>query len=329
VIPFIIIIIVINLSSPYFSNSAEDLSKLVIVGDELEDKGALKKSIAMKATRENATFFTQCRYLVLREVRNLRRDVKGLVARFGTVIFLNLLFGFIFLNAGKQNRADPVLIQNAFGALTMVTISSMFGSASPALLTFPAERPIFLREYATGTYSLGSYLVSKMVIESPLLFLQTIVMSLCNYFLIGFEGNYMLMVLCWWGLALATNSIALLVGSAITDVQQAAEFLPAIFVPQLLFAGFFIATQNIPVWLRWAEWITTLKYTLNLLLLIEFTGHSCNDSPQASTNCESILTRNNISSSDIGLYIGIIAAIFVGLRIVGALLLKQRASTVF
>merc|ERR1712188_257813 len=74
------------------SNSAEDLSKLVIVGDELEDKGALKKSIAMKATRENATFFTQCRYLVLREVRNLRRDVKGLVARFGTVIFLNLLW---------------------------------------------------------------------------------------------------------------------------------------------------------------------------------------------------------------------------------------------
>merc|ERR1712072_499934 len=72
-----------------------------------------------------------------------------------------------------------------------------------------------------------------------------------------------------------------------------------------------------------------LKYTLNLLLLIEFTGHSCNDSPQASTNCESILTRNNISSSDIGLYIGIIAAIFVGLRIVGALLLKQRASTYF
>ena len=39
-----------------------------------------------------------------------------------------------------------------FGAVTMVAIGGMFGSAQPLLLRFPLDRGIFLREYATSTY---------------------------------------------------------------------------------------------------------------------------------------------------------------------------------
>ena len=35
---------------------------------------------------------------------------------------------------------------------------------------------------------------------------------------------------------------------------------------QMLFAGFFIRTSQIPVFLRWAQYVCVLKYSINLLL---------------------------------------------------------------
>ena len=37
-----------------------------------------------------------------------------------------------------------------------------------------------------------------------------------------------------------------------------------------LFAGFFIPITSIPVWLRWAQYLCSLKYSLNLLVVVEF-----------------------------------------------------------
>ena len=73
------------------------------------------------------------------QLRNVKRDKVALISRFGGTIFLNLLFGLIFLNAARGNNAIEVKFNNNFGALVMVTISCMFGSATPALLAFPLE----------------------------------------------------------------------------------------------------------------------------------------------------------------------------------------------
>lgn len=52
------------------------------------------------------------------------------------------------------------------------------------------------------------------------------------------------------------------------------QLSPAIFVPQLLFAGFFIRIQDIPVFLRWAQYLCSLKFAINLALIVEF-GEPC------------------------------------------------------
>lgn len=96
-------------------------------------------------------FMKQLSWLIQREYQNLTRNKAGLGARFGVTIFLNLLFGFIFMNAGSRDNANPVSYNTHFGALTMASISSMFGSAQPTMLEFPFERPMFMREYVTGT----------------------------------------------------------------------------------------------------------------------------------------------------------------------------------
>jgi hypothetical protein len=90
------------------------------------------------------------------------------------------------------------------------------------------------------------------------------------YWLCDFQGSFILIVLASWGISLAASSIALVVGCVVANAATAAEMAPAIFVPQILFAGFFVRTEQIPVWLRWSQWLCGIKYTLNLILIVEF-----------------------------------------------------------
>ena len=66
----------------------------------------------------------------------------------------------------QVNRDDYDMFSH-FGGFTMVAISGMFGAAQPLLLRFPLDRGIFLREYATGSYSAAAYFLSKMMVEMP------------------------------------------------------------------------------------------------------------------------------------------------------------------
>ena len=68
-----------------------------------------------------------------------------------------------------------------------------------------------------------------------------------------FRGSYILLVLSAWMLGIVATSVAICLGCLVKDVKQATELTPLIFVPQMLFAGFFTRTKQIPVWLRWAQ----------------------------------------------------------------------------
>jgi ABC-type multidrug transport system permease subunit len=152
----------------------------------------------------------------------------------------------------------------------MVVVSCMMASAQSILLKFPSERPLFLREYSTGTYAATSYFLSKLVTELPLTFIFTLLQTILVYFMIGMQGSFILIVLACFGLGAASSSMAVLLGCLVSDIKEATEMSNLLFVPQLLFAGFFIRTELIPVFLRWAQYLCGLKYALNLVLLTEF-----------------------------------------------------------
>ena len=250
-----------------------------------------------------------------------------MIGRFGITIFLNLLFGIIFWGVGSTDQGDVTNFQNHFGAITMVTISSMFGSAQPVMLMFPFERPMFMREYSTGTYSATSYFIIKTCIDLPLTLATCIVQYLLCYFMLDLQGSFFYMVLAAWGLGIGAASSGMMIGCAVTDVKTVSEFAPVLFVPQLLFAGFFIATERIPLILRWAQWLCGIKYAINLILLTEFDSDldSCNSSSQAAINCKRALTTNSVDADDAWIYILALALIFAIFRILAVLILVQKS----
>lgn len=304
--------------SGVFMAQKDVVEKGVDSGEEFDSQGSVVPAA-------QASFGRQLSWLCYRQWLDIQRDIAALIGRFGITIFLNVLFGIIFFNAGSKDDSDPNNFNSHFGALTMMTISAMFGTAQPILLSFPFERPTFLREYSTGSYGIYAYILCKTVMELPLAFAQTILAYIICYFMMGLNGNFILMVLISWGLGINASSMALLVGCLVTDVKQTTELAPLLYVPQLLFAGFFIKTSQIPLVLRWAQYLCALKYAMNLLLLVEFSLSNKNCKGDAKPFCESVISTNDVSKENFWVYILILGALFFGFRILGGLFLVQRA----
>jgi hypothetical protein len=147
------------------------------IGDAFESsegKDALGITITRRPVKGDAANYddkppgmaTQLTLLFKRESNNLIRDTTALGARFGITIFLGVLIGTIFLDVGNSDSAESVNIQSHFGALIIVLLTAMFGTAQPALLAFPDERPVFLREYSTNHYSVVSYFLARLSNEA-------------------------------------------------------------------------------------------------------------------------------------------------------------------
>eukprot|EP01039_Chlorochromonas_danica_P003087 gene3087-3375_t len=288
----------------------------------------LNMDVEFKAER---SLSRQIMALTIREAVGTVRNVGALAARFGMTVFLYLLFGLIFLGVGGKDYSDDSNMTNHFGGITQLLLISMFGSAQPVMLSFPFERPTFMREYATGTYGAPAYFISKLVIEAPLNFVQQIVAYLLGYFMLDLQGSFIYIVLAAWALGMCSCSVAVMCGCLVSDVKQVTELAPLLFVPQMLFVGFFISTSKIPVFLRWAQYLCSLKYSMNLVLITEFDLDSdkCSASEEARNNCRDLLVNNDVETGRYYVYILILFALFAGFRLAGAFFLVQRAKRLY
>ena len=264
-------------------------------------------------------FLTELRILTARELRSSLRERSSLIFRFGLSSFLALLFGLIFLGVGKTDKSGYDVQPNA-GAITMVSIISMFGCAQPTLLTFPAERPVFLREYASNMYGIAPYFLSKTIVELAFLAAQVTLMVLVAYWLMALSGNFGIFMASFSLLGAASSSVALLLSCAVGNAKLAIELLPLCFVPQILFAGFFVKLSMIPVWLRWIQYICALKWSTNISWSNEFQG---------TPNEYAVLTRNDIDPNRNWLDYVILVVLTISFRICALLVLKGKAGTVY
>jgi len=124
------------------------------------------------------------------------------------------------------------------------------GCRSVVATEFPFQRPVFLREYSSSTYTAVAYFLARFPLELLLALGQVLITLILAYFLIDLRGNFAFYLLAYWMLNVAAASVATILGCALSDVKSVTEYIPPLFVPQLLFSGFFIRIDDIPVWLR-------------------------------------------------------------------------------
>lgn len=155
---------------------------------------------------------------------------------------------------------------------------------------------------------------------------QCLVQYALVYNMVGFRGPFHLMVLAAWALGVASSSIAVALGCAIPNAKNVTEMAPLLFVPQMLFAGFFVKMSQIPVFLQWAQYLCSLKYAMNLILMLEFASDLPSCSGNAAFNCERILDSNQIEPSLWWLYALLMLLLFLCFRVSGAVVLVMRSN---
>eukprot|EP00756_Hemistasia_phaeocysticola_P040254 Hpha_TRINITY_DN16853_c3_g2::TRINITY_DN16853_c3_g2_i4::g.150500::m.150500 len=269
-----------------------------------------------------AGFLHALQMLLQRDVRHRIRERTSLIARFGSTFVLYLLGGLIYFEAGKKWGADgdpkeiSAAVQNHFGALFFFTVETMVLNAQPPLVAFLPERPVFMREYACGTYGVFPYVLSKLIIEIPLLLIALSIGLGLQFALVGLQGDFFVLFLWLFLFAMAASEMAI-------------NLLPLMLVPQILFSGFVASTTSMPVWIRWVQWICPMKYAMNLILLEEFDPTNVPASRVAYTSA--VLERTEVSGT-IGnrlVYAVVLLGLGVALRLATVEVLRQRARKAF
>ncbi len=266
--------------SPAISPSpAEDAAFSCVSGSAAVDGDAVKASSAHERERRRQTdekddrpvrrwrsFATELRVLTRRAFRVLARDPSLAVAHLFVGIGTATLLGCLYLDspknlAGFQNRAGAMFFTLVFFGLASVSASDRLAAETAA-----RRREIRSGYHGCLAYVLANLLADVVVLRAP----PAAAYAAILYHMMGlkrdagaffvFLGILELFVACAAGLS-AFVSLAYVGSPAVANLVATFSLLLS-----AMFGGFLIAIDSIPVWLRWAQWISVYRYAWGAML---------------------------------------------------------------
>lgn len=184
---------------------------------------------------------------------------------------------YVPLDSGYTGTKYSQIFQNLQGALFFMTMNITMNAIQNVILIFPDERPVFLREVNNNMYKVGPYFWAKISSELPFSIAMPSVFGCIVYFTVGLNptaGNFFVFLLTLILIYNASSGYSLIISAIFSNKQVAVTLTPVLIVPFMLFAGFFVASSSIPVWLREFEYVSIYKYGYQALMRNEFDNNS-------------------------------------------------------
>jgi len=257
-------------------------------------------------------YATQVCMLLKREYVSVRRSPAPTVTRLCLTTFISVLIGGVFFGVGRESPSDSFNLQSQVGGLIVLLIAVMFCAVENAVLPFPKERRVFLRE-SEHHYSALAYSTSRFLTESVKTGLESSIMTTLIYYLVGYEGSYSMFLAITFALAMASSAMGSFLGGVSSGSEKRAQQLVAVvFLPQLIFSGYFVTPELIPSFLRWCQWLCAFTYSSRLLIVEEF--YECSKDANEAERCDNLLGKFDAHPDESALYWGVIAAFFVIFR---------------
>ncbi|KAJ0962755.1 hypothetical protein J5N97_027877 [Dioscorea zingiberensis] len=253
-----------------FSKSAPDIQCVSAVG---EWKGsALSKNYARKTiVKRKGGWWRQFWLLLKRAWMQASRDGPTNKVRARMSVASAIIFGSVFWRMGKTQTS----IQDRMGLLQVAAINTAMAALTKTVGVFPKERAIVDRERAKGSYSLGPYLLSKLVAEIPIgaafpLLFGTILypMARLNPSLSRF-GKFCGIVTVE---SFAASAMGLTVGAMVPTTEAAMALGPSLMTVFIVFGGSYVNVENTPVIFRWIPRVSLIRWAFQGLCLNEFRG---------------------------------------------------------
>jgi ABC-type multidrug transport system permease subunit len=157
-----------------------------------------------------------------------------------------------------------------FGCLTFLTMNTLVTTA----IQFPLERAFIFREYGNGTYKLLAWYSSNMLGSLLMQLVYSTLYVSVLYWMVGFRSSFQ-HFLIFLSVACTMGSIGVILGTALGIILPAVHMVtavvPPIIMPQLLFSGFMVRPENIPIYFKPLYYISFLQYSFQIILVDQFT----------------------------------------------------------
>jgi len=87
-------------------------------------------------------------------------------------------------------------------------------------------------------------------------------------------------------LTFTATGLGLVTGCIFTKIEVALTVVPLIFMPMMLFSGFFVNSSSILVFLKWIEYISPFRYSLEAFIYNEYENTQFTPNPITSLGFE-------------------------------------------
>ncbi|KAJ6433604.1 hypothetical protein OIU84_017323 [Salix udensis] len=211
-----------------------------------------------------AAWFNQFSILLQRSLKERKHE------SFNTLRVFQVIMAAVF--AGLMWwRSDFRDVQDRLGLLFFMSIFWGVFPSSNSVFVFPQERAIFLKERASGMYSLSSYFTSRIVGDLPMeLILPTIFLSV-TYWMAGLKpelGAFLSSLLVLLGYVLVSQGLGLALGAAMMDAKKASTIVTITMLAFVLTGGFYV--HKLPPCIAWIKYISTTFYSYRLLINVQY-----------------------------------------------------------
>ncbi|OVA09974.1 ABC transporter-like [Macleaya cordata] len=217
-------------------------------------------------------FWIEIFVLAKRSTMNSSRMPELFGVRFGAILFTSLMLATVYW----QLDNTPKGVQERLGFLAFLTAATFFTNVD-ALPIFLQERYIFMRETSHNAYRRCSYVLSHTIVALPSLIILSATFAIITFWAVGLAGGvhgflfFFITILA--GFWVGSSFITLLSG-VVPNVMLGNAIVMASFGYFLLFSGFFINRDRIPMYWIWFHYISLLKYPFESVLQNEFDNPS-------------------------------------------------------
>lgn len=203
--------------------------------------------------------------LMRRNFINIRRTPELFLSRLMVLTFMGFMMATMFHN--PKDSLQGITNRLSF---FIFTVCLFFFSSNDAVPAFIQERFIFIRETSHNAYRASSYTIASLITHMPFLALQALSYAAIVWFALELRGPFLYFFLVLFISLLSTNSFVVFVSSVVPNYILGYAAVIAFTALFFLFCGYFLSSEDIPIYWRWMNKISTMTYPYEGLLMNEY-----------------------------------------------------------
>ncbi|KAM9966984.1 hypothetical protein ACTFIR_007219 [Dictyostelium discoideum] len=206
--------------------------------------------------------------LLGRTWKDFLRNQGNFVARVGTAVVTGLLFGVCFAGLNETEADVQKILGTIFFLITGLNLTPF-----AVISLFLSGRTLFNAERASKIYHSFPYYMAMVTVETLIVFLVALInAAICYLFahLRWTAGHFFFAIMVYFFVHLLSDFMISTIANLTGTSDMTFAYGSGLSVIYMLFAGFYVPTNELPKSFGWLHWVNPLFYSFVSLVVNQF-----------------------------------------------------------